>query len=73
MVYYVKAYQIARLRAFADWPGDPLDDEAVVFVHPDFSVRSNSLPEGDASAVLLPATPSFRAFAESELAYEPPS
>jgi hypothetical protein len=47
MPYLVKAYPIARVREFTDWPGDELSDDAVVFVHPDGSVRLDSLPGSD--------------------------
>lgn len=71
MPYHTKACPIARLRGFASWPQDREADDAVVFVHPDFSVRRTSLPGED--EVIWSGSGAFQSFCEVELAFAPGS
>lgn len=76
MPYFTKAYPIARLRAFPEWPGDDEDDDSVVFVHPDFSVRKTSLPStmgglAEDGVIWVGGSDSFQRFCELELAFPP--
>ena len=69
MPYHVSAFPIARLRAFPGWPTDDQPDDAVVFVHPDGSVRADSLPGSE--AIVWAGDATFRAFCREALGLEP--
>jgi hypothetical protein len=69
MPYHTKAYSITRLREFAGWPGDDQADDAIVFVHPDFSVRKSSLPADH--DLIWAGSEAFKRFCEIELAFTP--
>lgn len=69
MPYYTKAYPVLRLREFAGWPGDDLEDDDIVFLHQDYSVRRSSVPEDLDSIVLASGAADFKAFCETSLAF----
>lgn len=73
MPYYIKAVQIDRLRAFPSWPGDDEADDAVVFLHPDYSVRKTSLIDDEAGVVWTGGTEPFRRYCVTELDFDPPT
>ncbi|MFC5288473.1 ankyrin repeat domain-containing protein [Actinokineospora guangxiensis] len=71
---YCKAYVVSDLRRFAGWSeepsGEPMDDDAVVFVHDDRTVTRSIWPGED---VVFPGgTPEWDAFCRDELKFGPP-
>lgn len=59
------ALPITRLRAFPGWPADDLPEDAVVFVHPDGAVRTDSSPGSE--ALVWAGDAAFRAYCREAL------